>query len=185
MAGPSFAARLWSLRGLPLTRPQKFALGLIAVGVIAAITLPLLLVARQWRYSTYITVTATVKAVEPAVEDVSEGWEVRRAGSVTLDYVASGLPQTVTLAATRFDADRIVVGNSVPLHVNPNKLGEVETENTWHNILMTLLFTLASVVMAAAGGLLFRWLTPELAAEEPDDDDDGIFEPMPQRPRRR
>lgn len=180
MAGPSLAARLWALRSLRFTRLQTFALGLMAVGLVASLVLPALLFVRQWRYSTYMEVAATVKVVEPPTERAGQ----LREGSVTLDYTASGLPQTVTLATTRFDDDDLVIGNTVPLHVNPNKLGEVETENTWHTIVMTLIFTLISAGVAVLGGFLFRWLTPELQAEAEDfDDDDDIFEPMPERKR--
>lgn len=202
----SFLSRLWALRQARFTKLQKFALGLVAIGAIMAVVFPMLLVVRQWRVETYMLVDATVKALEERCNllgktesgkfevvktaacaetevflssNAADDWQVQREGFVTLDYVASGLPQSVTLAAGRFDAENMVVGNTVPLHVNPNKLDEVETGTTWHNFLMTLLFAAISASMAVVGGMLFRWLTPELAAAAAaeDDDDDDIFEP--------
>ncbi|MFO1034647.1 MAG: hypothetical protein U1E15_11410 [Hyphomicrobiales bacterium] len=163
MAGPTLPARLWALRTTRFSRLQKFALGLMVVGAIAAAGLPLLLVARHWRASDFMPVTATVTAVKPARSD---GPAELRQGAVTLGYTASGLPQSVTLAANRLDAEMLEVGKTVPVFVNPNRLGDVETANTRRNIIMTLLFALAGAGLAVLGGLLFRWLTPELRPGE-------------------
>lgn len=206
MAGPSFLSRLWALRRLSFTRLQTFALGLLLIGAAMAFAFPMMLVVRQWRVETFMLVEARVTALEERCNllgktvtgkfevvkttacaetevflssNAADDWQVQREGFVTLDYVASGLPQSVTLAAGRFDAEKLVVGNTVPLHVNPNKLDEVETGTTWHNFLMTLLFAGLSAGMAVAGWFLFRWLTPELAptpATDDGDDDDDIFE---------
>lgn len=183
----SLLARLWSLRGQPFTRAQRMALGLMTLGILFAVALPLLLVMRQWQVERFLQVDATVTALDLPPPVQSEGWEVSRAGRVTLTYVASGLPQTVTLEANRFDPERLVLGNTVPLHVDPNHLGQVETETTWHTFLVTVMLTVAAVGVAVLAWLLFRWLTPEVQPDEDDDgeaeDDDDIFEPMPERPR--
>ena len=50
----------------------------------------------------------------------------------------------------------------------------------------SVMLTVAAAGVAVLAWLLFRWLTPEVQADEDHDDeaeDDDIFEPMPERPR--
>lgn len=220
MARLPILSRLWALRQVKFTRLERFALALVVIGLATTLALPGMLLLRQWRVETFMEVQATVKALEErcnllgktvsgkfelvkttacAEADVflasnaADDWKVTREGVVTLDYVASGLSQSVTLPTTRFDADSLKVGASVPLHVNPNRLEDVETETTWHNFIMTLVFTLIGAGMAVVGWLLFRWLRSGGTAEDSlqtidpaaASDDDDIFEPRrPMQERR-
>jgi hypothetical protein len=199
MAGRSLAARLWGLRQVPFSAAQKFALVLMAVGATAAAALPLSLLLRQWQVEKFMQVEARVTAVDERCNllgkaengrfefvktaacaetqvflssNAAEDWQVTREGFVTLDYVASGLAQSVTLPAARFDAENVAVGRTLTLHVDPNHLDQVETETTWSGFLRTMLFTLVSAGVAALGWFLFRWLTPELQPDESGDDAD-------------
>jgi len=198
----SIWARLWSLSGTSFSRLQQFAIALMAFGVIIAVALPLILLARHYRVTALMEVPAKVLWVEERCDllarsssgftkgeyefvrttscaeadmflasNVDQEWQADRRTYVSLDYVASGIPQNVILEAKRFDLAGLVVGATVPLFVNPNDLDDVETGNTVRDTIVTALYSAASVGLAVLGWFLFRRLTPELDNKDDDQDD--------------
>ncbi len=144
--------------------------------------------------------------------NAGQTFKVVRAGTVTLSYQASGLPQTVKLPTSAFDPGKVVKGGSVMVYVNPNRLNEVKTDITWADLVRSMLVMTGSIVLALLGMILYRLAAPcrrsrhrtEPSLEDDDeegeeyddgdeDDDDSprirvfeededLFEPPPARP---
>jgi hypothetical protein len=124
----------------------------------------------------FIRTTSCPEANVFLASNAEEEWQIERKTLLSLDYVASGVPQTVTLDSRRFDMADVVPGGTVVLYINPNQLDEVETASTSRSLILTTILALASAAIAALGWIVFRMLTPELAeaGEDTDDQDSSI-----------
>ncbi len=205
MAREGFLKRFLQRR-TPLTGVQKLALALVLAGVVGALGIVGLLAFRQSQIKFFMDIPATVTEIEEHCDvagtsqtgtstvtsmscddtgtflnnNAGQTFKVVRAGTVTLSYQASGLPQTVKLPTSAFDPGKVVKGGSVMVYVNPNRLNEVKTDITWADLVRSMLVMTGSIVLALLGMILYRLAAPvpkkRRHRTEPsleDDDEEG------------